>query len=126
MSATPTTPAAASGDASLPGGLLADARRKTGATQAELARRLGVSQAAVAQLERPDSNPRVATLDRALRAIGAELVISARPLALSVDESLVRQQLALTPAERVRGLEAMYDQARELAQAGASSRGELA
>jgi transcriptional regulator with XRE-family HTH domain len=126
MSETPVTPAATSGDASLPGSLLADARRRAGATQAELARRLGVSQAAVAQLERPDSNPRVATLDRALRATGAELVISVRPLVLSVDESLVRQQLALTPAERVRGLEVMYDQARRLAQAGASSRGELA
>jgi transcriptional regulator with XRE-family HTH domain len=95
-------------------------------TQAELARRLSVSQATVAQLEQPNSNPRVATLDRALRAVGAELVISARPRVRSVDESLVRQQLTLTPAERLRGLEVMYDEARELAHAGARSRGELA
>ena len=85
-----------------------------------------MSQAAVAQLERPGSNPRVATLDRALRAVGAELVIAARPHEQSVDESLIRQQLALTPTERLRGLELMYEQAHELARAGARSRGERA
>ncbi len=53
-------------------------------------------------------------------------MISARPRRPSVDESLIRQQLALTPTQRLRGLEDMYRQARELAQAGARSRGELA
>jgi transcriptional regulator with XRE-family HTH domain len=60
------------------GGLLALARREAGLTQAQLARRLGISQAAVAQFERPSSNPRIATLERALRATGAELVIDVR------------------------------------------------
>ena len=60
-----------------PGWLLAQARRDAGLTQAELARRLGISQPAVAQLERFDSNPRIETLERALRAVGAELVIDA-------------------------------------------------
>jgi len=114
------------GQASRPGRLLAAARRRAGLTQAELARRLAISQAAVAQLERPDSNPRVATLDRALRAAGAELMIAARGRAQSVDESLIRQQLALSPIERLRGLEVMYEQARELAHAGERNRGELA
>jgi transcriptional regulator with XRE-family HTH domain len=114
------------GDASRPGSLVAEARRSAGLTQSELAGRLGVSQAAVAQLERPDSNPRLATLDRALRALGAELTISARPRLPSIDESLIRQQLDLTPRERLQSLEAMYGQARELALAGAASRGELA
>jgi hypothetical protein len=78
-------------------------------------------------MEQPESNPQIATLDRALRAAGAELVISALPReASSVDESLIRQQLALTPAQRLRGLEDMYSQARELAHAGETSRGELA
>jgi transcriptional regulator with XRE-family HTH domain len=77
-------------EASRPGRLLADARRRAGLTQAELGRRLAISQPAVAQLEQPNSNPRVATLDRALRAAGAELMISARPRAQSVDERLVR------------------------------------
>jgi transcriptional regulator with XRE-family HTH domain len=120
------TSSATRGEASRPGRLLADARRRAGLTQAELARRLAISQAAVAQLEQPDSNPRVATLDRALRAAGAELMITARPRRQSVDESLIRQQLALTPIQRLRGLEVMYEQARELAHAGAANRGELA
>jgi transcriptional regulator with XRE-family HTH domain len=118
--------AAARGETSRPGRLLADARRRAGLTQASLAWRLGISQAAVARLEQPESNPRIATLDRALRATGTELIIAARPREPSIDESLVRQQLALTAAQRLHNLEVMYEQARELALAGATSRGELA
>jgi transcriptional regulator with XRE-family HTH domain len=70
-----------------PGWLLAQARRDAGLTQAELARRLGISQPAVAQLERFDSNPRIETLERALRAVGAELVIDARWPEQSTNES---------------------------------------
>jgi transcriptional regulator with XRE-family HTH domain len=114
------------GDASRPGLLVSDVRRRAGLTQADLARRLAVTQAAVAQLEQPGSNPRIATLERALRAAGAELVIGVRPYRSSVDESLIRQQLALTPMQRLRGLEVMYTQARELSRAGMASRGELA
>lgn len=110
----------------LPGKLLADARRRAGLTQADLAKRLAISQAAVAQLERADSNPRVATLDRALRAVGAELVVAMRPRQPAVDESLVRRQLEIEPAERLHGLEAMYEQARKLTIAGEMNRGELA
>ena len=126
MDAEISSPSATSGDASRAGRLLADARRRAGLTQTELGRRLGISQAAVAQLEQPEANPRVATLDRALRAAGAQLVISVRPHQPSVDESLIRQQLALTPMQRLQGLEVMYQQARELTSAGAMSRGELA
>jgi transcriptional regulator with XRE-family HTH domain len=114
------------GDVSCPGRLLSQARQRAGLTQADLARRLAITQAAVAQLEQPASNPQIATLERALRAAGAELVIGVRPRASSVDESLIRQQLALTPIQRLRGLEAMYAQARELSRAGMVSRGELA
>jgi transcriptional regulator with XRE-family HTH domain len=114
------------GSSSLPGRLLADSRRRAGLTQAELAKRLSISQAAVAQLERPDSNPRLATLDRALRAVGCELMLTTRPRRPGVDESLIRRQLELKPAERLRGLEAMYEQARKLTTAGETHRGELA
>jgi transcriptional regulator with XRE-family HTH domain len=116
----------ARGSTSLPGKLLAEARRRAGLTQADLAKRLTISQAAVAQLERVDSNPRLATLDRALRAVGFELVVATRPRQSAVDDSLIRQQLELDPAERVRGLEAMYEQARKLTTAGEEHRGELA
>jgi transcriptional regulator with XRE-family HTH domain len=124
--AAASTPASARGSTSLPGKLLADARRRAGLTQADLAKRLAISQAAVAQLERADSNPRLATLDRALRATGVEMVITTRPRRSSVDDSLIRQQLELEPAERINGLEAMYEQARKLTIAGEMHRGELA
>jgi transcriptional regulator with XRE-family HTH domain len=120
------TPTSSPSSASRPGKLLADARRRAGLTQADLAKRLAVSQAAVAQLERADSNPRLATLDRALRAAGFELVVATRRRSSAVDDSLIRQQLELDPVERVHGLEAMYEQARKLTIAGEKHRGELA
>jgi len=126
MDAAGEGPISARGSASLPGRLLADARRRAGLTQADLAKRLAISQAAVAQLERSDSNPRLATLDRALRATGAELVVATRPRRSTVDEGLIRRQLELAPAERLRGLEAMYEQARTLTVAGEMHRGDLA
>lgn len=119
-------PTSARGSTSLPGKLLVDARRQAGLTQADLAERLAISQAAVAQLERADSNPRLATLDRALRATGFELVVTTRPRKSGVDDSLIRRHLELEPAERVLGLEAMYEQARKLTAAGEKHRGELA
>jgi len=123
----PTRPtASARGGASSPGKLVSDARRRAGFTQSDLAKRLAISQAAVAQLERADSNPRLATLDRAVRAAGFELVVGTRPRRSTVDEGLIRQQLELEPAQRMRGLEAMYEQARRLTSAGETHRGELA
>ncbi len=91
-------------------------------TQADLAGRLGVSQAAIAKLERPGANPTVDTLDRILWATGHRLLIDAQIREPSVDESLIRKQLELTPAERIRGIETMYRQTQSLADAGARSR----
>jgi hypothetical protein len=68
----------------------------------------------------------LATLDRALRAAGFELVVTTSPRRVRVDDSLIRQQLELQPVERIHGLEAMYEQARKLTTAGESHRGELA
>ena len=85
-----------------PGTMIRDARREAGLTQAELAARLGTTQSAIARLERADSNPRVATLEAALAAAGwqLELVTMAGPP--DVDESLIREALRRTPAERLR------------------------
>ncbi len=55
--------------------LLKQARRQAGITQTQLALRLGVSQAAVAKLERPDANPTIATLTEALRMTGHRLTL---------------------------------------------------
>jgi predicted transcriptional regulator len=57
--------------------LLREARYAAGLTQAELAERLDISQAAIAKLERPDANPTVNTLNDALWATGHRLVLSA-------------------------------------------------
>ena len=88
--------------------LLKDARRGAGLSQAALAERLGISQAAVAKLERPGANPTVETLDRVLWAAGQRLVLSVAPRSTGVDESLIRRQLERTPAERIAGIEEMY------------------
>lgn len=55
------------------------ARKRAGLTQAELARRAGMSQPAVARLEDPDYNPTLDMLERVAAALGArlEVVLSA-------------------------------------------------
>jgi len=50
-------------------------REARGLTQADLGRRLGVSQQRVAQLESPQSNPTIAMVDRYAAACGEELVV---------------------------------------------------
>ncbi len=102
--------------------LLRAARRAANLTQADLAGRLGISQAAVAKLERPGTNPTVETLERAVWATGRRLLLATEARGAGVDESLIRHQLELTPAERIRGIETMYGQMRALSEAGARSR----
>jgi transcriptional regulator with XRE-family HTH domain len=85
-----------------PGTLIREARQEAGLTQAELAARLGTTQSAIARLERPDSNPRVATLEAALRAAGRRLDVSAPARPPEVDEDQIREFLKLTPTERIR------------------------
>jgi transcriptional regulator with XRE-family HTH domain len=104
--------------------LIRKARSDARLSQAALAQRLGVSQAAVAKLERPGSNPTVDTLDDVLWATGHRLTLGAPVRRPGVDESLIRQQLELPPAERLHGIETMYAEARMLALAAARSRGE--
>jgi len=105
--------------------LIRHARGAAKLTQAQLARRLGTSQPAIVKLERPGANPTVRTLDRVLRATGHRLELGAPAWSPGVDESLIRRQLALAPAERLRELERQAAAMRRLAIAGARSRGEL-
>jgi len=104
--------------------LIRKARSEAGLSQAELGQRLGMSQAAIAKLERPSSNPTVDTLDEVLWATGRRLELAAPTRRAGVDESLIRQQLELSPAQRLRGIETLSAEARALALAGARSRGE--
>jgi len=55
------------------------ARAAAGLTQAELARRAGVSQPAIAQIEHPDSNPTIDTLQKVADALGVKLSVSLVP-----------------------------------------------
>lgn len=106
--------------------LVRSARVRAGLTQVQLAERLGVSQAAVARLEDPTTNPTLATLDDAMRATGHRLRLSMEPSAPSIDESLIVRKLEMTPRERVAEFEQSYGGARELALAARRSRGDLA
>ncbi len=109
-----------------PATLVRNARRTAGLTQTQLARRLGTTQPVIARLERPTANPTVRTLERALQATGQRLVLTAEPQATSVDESLIRQHLELTPSRRLEGLETMYEEAGQIAAAGERARGHVA
>lgn len=51
------------------------ARQDAGLSQAELAKRLGVSQQAVAKVEHPDANPTADTLLRVAAALGMSLTL---------------------------------------------------
>ena len=59
--------------------LLAEARRRAGISQRELARRAGTSQAAVARIERARQSPSAATLQRLIAACGVELQLGIPP-----------------------------------------------
>lgn len=102
--------------------LIRDARRAAGLTQAELATHLGISQSAIAKLERQGGNPTVETLDRVLRATGHRLQLIAPAWSNGVDESLIRAALDRTPAERVKSVERMHHDLRRLQVAAARSR----
>jgi DNA-binding XRE family transcriptional regulator len=62
-------------EADVPGYLLRTAREEAGLTQTELARRMGVTQQAVAEAERWSSNPTVDLMRRWARACGRRLEI---------------------------------------------------
>jgi len=97
------------------GQIVREARRRAGLTQAELARRLGTTQPVVARWEANSVSPTVETLDRIVRACGFYLDIRLLPLEeVEQDWSLIRENLALSPEERLAKLEAFVD----FAQAG--------
>jgi transcriptional regulator with XRE-family HTH domain len=74
--------------------LIREARYAAGLTQAALAERLDVSQAAIAKLERQGANPTVDTLDNVLWATGHRLELSAAPARrLDADESPSEDEL---------------------------------
>lgn len=97
------------------GSLIRDARKAEGLTQAALARRLGITQPAIARLEAAGDEVSVATLRRALHAMHRALVLEAVDRPSSVDETLLHRTLAMSPAERLASFEQWYAGIRKLA-----------
>jgi transcriptional regulator with XRE-family HTH domain len=100
---------------STPGPLLRQARLAAGLTQAQLAERLGTEQPVIARLESPRSNPRAATLRRAIRATGHDLQVTLRASPAEVDETMLAENLRLAPAERLRRFRDAYASVASLA-----------
>lgn len=94
--------------------ILADARRRAGLSQRELAARAGMAQPAIARAERAGANPTVRTLAALAAASGFTLRIVLEPLDAAdavverykrdVDRTLLRENLKRTVDERVRSL----------------------
>jgi transcriptional regulator with XRE-family HTH domain len=90
------------------------ARADAGLTQAELAARLGKSQAAIASLERAGANPTIDTLNEVLSALDQQLELRTTPRRSSVDETLVARNLRLSPAERLAAFETAHAEVQQL------------
>lgn len=90
------------------GALIRQAREAEGLTQVALARRLGITQPSIARLEAAGDEVTVATLQRALNAMGRALVLEVVPQKSSVDETLLHETLRLTPDERLARFESWY------------------
>ena len=102
--------------------LVREARRRHKLDQAELARRLGTSQAAISRIERDLVSPSIETLNRIMEAMGETVVVSTTPLneaapgAGNVAISELRADYErLTPAERLEQAAELSRVATELA-----------
>lgn len=80
--------------------VIKQARRRSGLTQAELARRLGSHQSVVARWETGRTRPDFETVVRAVRACGLELEVALSP-ADDHDLALIRRELKVLPHERL-------------------------
>ena len=104
--------------------LIQEARRRAGLAQDELARRAGMAQPAVARLERGNSNPTLATLERLVGAAGFDLRLELIPRVAydqvveaykrDVDRTLLRENLRRSVDERLLMLADLQNFGREL------------
>jgi transcriptional regulator with XRE-family HTH domain len=102
------------------------AREADGLTQAQLARRLGITQPSVARLESAGDNVNVATLQRALNVMSRTLELHARQMPSSVDDSQIVEALRLTAGERLERHDRSYDSVRDFANQAQASIGRVA
>jgi transcriptional regulator with XRE-family HTH domain len=82
--------------------LLRDARERHGTTQAQLAGRARTSQAAISRIERGLVSPTLATATVLLDLLGEELHVTSAPVDYGHDRTLLRENLALSPEDRLR------------------------
>ena len=78
--------------------MIRSARKDAALSQAELAERLATTQSAVSRWERGHDEPRISTLRSILQACGRRLVLESVD---DVDRAQIRQQLAMTPEQRL-------------------------
>jgi transcriptional regulator with XRE-family HTH domain len=97
------------------GSIIRLAREAEGLTQAQLARRLGITQPSIARLEAAGDNVTIATLQRALNVMNRTLKLHSAQMPSSVDESQIREAQRLTPGERLERHDASYDEVRAFA-----------
>jgi transcriptional regulator with XRE-family HTH domain len=91
------------------GSIIRQARVAQGLTQVELARRMGITQPSVARMEAAGDAITLATLRRALRALGRSLVVQVGAAeSSSVDESQLLELIRLEPEERLRAFTASH------------------
>jgi transcriptional regulator with XRE-family HTH domain len=105
-----------------PGTLLRKRRRAHGLTQAQLARRVGTSQAAISRIERDELSPTFETLTGILLALGERPELDVRRLPADHDRRRLAQALALSPQQRLERAFAWDRFAGEVAEAGARAR----
>jgi len=79
--------------------LIRSARKQADLTQAELARRIGTKQPVISRWESAAEEPRLSALARVVSACGLRLKLSLVPD--EVDRSQIRQQLAMSPSQRL-------------------------
>ena len=108
------------------GALIRAARQAEGLTQAELAHRLGITQPSIARLEAAGDEVTVATLQRALNAMGRALELTVVKRPSSIDETMLIESLKLTPGERLERFERDYANVREFAVEAQRSLGRVA
>lgn len=79
--------------------MIRSARASAGLTQRELAEKLHTRQPVVSRWESGRDEPRLSTLARIMSACGLSLSLVVEPE--GVDRAQLREQLALTPSERL-------------------------
>jgi transcriptional regulator with XRE-family HTH domain len=91
------------------GSMIREARRAAGLTQAQLARRMGITQPSVARIEAAGDNVTMATLKRATAAMERTVILQVTaPPDSGVDESQLLELLELSPVERLRAFTASH------------------